>query len=259
MSTVRLPGSSGKVMAKPGPGGGGGSGGGPTRAPYERCQGLYPWIIYPGLGGGAFATVPTIKYQPVPLESDNGDSSFGGPAIASSNHAIQDFDGDGALDAIVHNDPQIVGGAPDAWQVWFGDHTGQIGGRMFMFPTRTAMTGQLAGIGLQGADVSESSVGLIDFNGDGSPDHWRIDGSNNVNIALNKGLNLDLLTTTQRSASSRRPMRRSPAPCRRRRASSARVSRHPRTGRPISTATVASTSFGGTVAVRSCSGTTADS
>jgi hypothetical protein len=91
------------VMAKGGPlgpgdcaitGGCGGGGDGSTRAPYERCQGLYPWLIYRNLGRGSFSPTPTIKYQPVPLESDNGDSSLSGPGVVSTNHAVMDFDGD---------------------------------------------------------------------------------------------------------------------------------------------------------------------
>ena len=46
------------------------------RRPYMRCEGLYPWFIYKNTGNGTFASSPVIKYQPVPLESDTGDSSI---------------------------------------------------------------------------------------------------------------------------------------------------------------------------------------
>jgi RHS repeat-associated protein len=183
-----------KLMARPGPSGGGGGSGAPARAPYERCQGLYPWMIYKNRGNGVFDTVATVKYQPVPLESDQGDSSIGGPAIATTNHAIQDFDGDGTLDAVVHVDEQLPHGSPNAWQVWLGDRTGQIGPRMYYYPTRLFPDNRIAGLGLQGATISESSAGLLDFNGDGLPDHWRIDAGNNVNVALSKGVEQDLMT-----------------------------------------------------------------
>ncbi len=74
------------VMYKPAGGPDGVPSLGVKRSPYERCEGLYPWLIYKNLGKGAFDNKPTIKYQPVPLESSNGDSSFNGPTVTSEDH-----------------------------------------------------------------------------------------------------------------------------------------------------------------------------
>lgn len=189
--------SCGQVMAKPGPGAGGG-GGTPQRTPYARCQGLYPWMIYKNTGNGTFASTPTIKYQPVPLESDSGDSSMGGPGIVATNHAVQDFDGDGTLDAVVHFDANYPNGSANAWQVWLGDRTGQIGPKRYYYSTRLYPDNRISGIGLPGTQISESSAGLADFNGDGLPDHW-LSGATGapVNVALGKGVEQDLTTGTK--------------------------------------------------------------
>lgn len=172
-------------------GGCGGGGGTFNRKPYERCQGLYPWFIYRNQGAGIFASTPTIKYQPVPLESDNGDSSLGGPTIATTNHAIMDFDGDGALDAVVHPDADIPGGSPGGYQVFLGDRTGQLGPSPFFFPTRPSPDSKLSFIGTTMADVngSKSTQGLIDFNGDGLPDHWKLEPNSTTvaNVILHMG------------------------------------------------------------------------
>ncbi len=186
-----------KVIANQGPigpgqcgvtGGCGGGGNGSTRAPYERCQGLYPWFIYKNNGNGSFASTPLVKYQPVPLESDNGDSSIGGPGIASTNHAVLDFDGDGALDGVVHFDAGYSGGNANGYQVWLGDRTGQIGPKMYYFPTRARTESQLSKIGGLDVNFSKSSAGLLDFNGDGLPDHWLGSANGGGNVSLNKGL-----------------------------------------------------------------------
>ena len=96
------------------------------RRALESCNG-FPWEIYWNLGGGNFdMESPTVVHQPVPLESDTGDSSLGGGrstrsmGIMSSGHAIIDIDGDGYLDG--------VRVAPDSlhhWHVFRGDGTGQ--------------------------------------------------------------------------------------------------------------------------------------
>ena len=76
------------------------------QGPYTRCEGLYPWFIFKNQGSGTFGNA-TIKYQPVPLESDMGDSSLGAvTGIHSQHHAVADFDGDGVLDAIAKPNPQ---------------------------------------------------------------------------------------------------------------------------------------------------------
>ncbi|MFN0247623.1 MAG: SpvB/TcaC N-terminal domain-containing protein, partial [Kofleriaceae bacterium] len=170
-----------------------------TRGPYMRCEGLYPWFIYKNVNG-AFATTPIIKYQPVPLESAHGDSNFSGPSIAGQDHAIMDFDGDGFLDAIARDVNAEI-----EWQVWLGDGTGGFQPRSFRFPTRpincldpaqdgcidrpgdNAISGTSA---LWGGTVG-ATRGTMDLDGDGLPDHWRLDDdgptTNNVDIAVNDG------------------------------------------------------------------------
>lgn len=69
------------------------------KVPHESCD-RYPWVIYENVGG-AFSSTPQVKYQPIPLESDAGDSSFGGSGIGTTRFAIQDIDGDGNLDAVI--------------------------------------------------------------------------------------------------------------------------------------------------------------
>lgn len=96
------------------------------KKPHERC-GRYPWIIYENLGG-EISTLPQIKYQPVPLESDAGDSSFGGGTISSTQHAVQDIDGDGNLDAVVRGGYSELDFTIDykshKWLVFPGDGNG---------------------------------------------------------------------------------------------------------------------------------------
>lgn len=177
----------------------------PTPKPYSRCEGLYPWLIYRNQGNGVFATTPIIKYQPVPLESESGDSSFGGPGIASTNHAIQDFDGDGILDAILR--PVEAWNSPNVWFVWLGDGTGGFGPKRYVIPTRrgdangpangwgdNAISAVGHNLGLSGF----SSIGMADLNGDSLPDHWEAlpDGSTPgdaiANVAYSDGARVRL-------------------------------------------------------------------
>ncbi len=94
-----------------------------VKAEYQRCGG-YPWMIYENTGGG-LAVHPMIRYQPIPLESDNGDSSFGGGYMSGTNRAVQDIDGDGNLDAIIRG--RALAGTGDNmewWEVYPGDGHG---------------------------------------------------------------------------------------------------------------------------------------
>ncbi|MDX2094205.1 MAG: toxin TcdB middle/N-terminal domain-containing protein, partial [Kofleriaceae bacterium] len=176
---------------------------GKKQTPYTRCGGLYPWLIYKNQGNGVLASNPDIKYQPIPLESAAGDSSFGGPAIASTNHAYMDFDGDGWNDAIVretspNTDNPSADPMPAAWQVWLGDGTGGVSPQRYVFPTREANVDWGAQCdagdnainaicGTWGADVT-TTAGLLDVNGDGAQDHWvALQSSSNANIAFHGG------------------------------------------------------------------------
>ena len=151
---------------------GGNPNAGVSQAPYTRCAGLYPWFIYKNQGNGVFATTPIIKYQPVPLESDQGDSDLHGPGLTATNHAIIDFDGDGVLDAIARPRGSLAS-APPTWSVWLGDRTGGVGARMYTFFTRNPPQNAINGIGLSAAQWAKSSNGLFDVNGDGLLDHFR--------------------------------------------------------------------------------------
>ncbi|MBA3802928.1 MAG: hypothetical protein H0X22_08485, partial [Acidimicrobiia bacterium] len=164
-----------------------------TRTPYERCEGLFPWFIYKNTGNGVFASTPIIKYQPVPLESDTGDSNMSGPTVTSADHTISDFDGDGILDAVVRPQPQN-NEDPDNWwwwYVWLGDGSGGFAGKRFVFSTRDRNDNHVSKTSSnQPGPAGEvlSSHGLIDANGDGLPDHWVRDvAADNVNIAFNEG------------------------------------------------------------------------
>lgn len=160
------------------------------RFPYERCNGLYPWFIYKNHGNGAFASTPVIKYQPAPLESDTGDSALHGSAIASGNHGVLDFDGDGLLDIVVRSKNWW-------WYVWLGDGTGGVGPERYVFEVRT-QNNQVNGVGTNGVASGDSSVGLVDLNGDGLPEHWvaKLDSNNrfHANVAVHAGLSLRLVS-----------------------------------------------------------------
>ena len=174
----------------------------PSRAPYTRCEGLYPWFIYKNLGAGAFASSPIVKYQPIPLESDQGDSAVTGPGVSSQHHAILDFDGDGILDAVTHGKWTTDIGSPDAYQVWLGDGTGGFGTKRYVFPTRPQGAGHndnaISGLAPTGQTTLDSSLGLLDINGDSLPDHWLALGAPNfnANVAFHDGVQQRLAAAT---------------------------------------------------------------
>jgi RHS repeat-associated protein len=150
------------------------------RGPYTRCEGLYPWFIYKNTGSGNFAS-PVIKYQPVPLESDRGDSSLG-PARGwtSQQHAILDFDGDGILDAIVKP------ATGNFWWVWFGDGTGGFEPTRHMFTAK--YTSQISATGVVPLASVGATEGLFDLNADGLLDHWTWNAAQNyTDLWFNSG------------------------------------------------------------------------
>jgi RHS repeat-associated protein len=200
---------------------------GTKRHPYERCEGLHPWLIYKNQGRGQFATTPVIKYQPVPLESTSGDSGLTSPrGFTSENHSILDFDGDGRLDAVVREtevDGQGNASGGMAWQVWLGDGTGGFDPQMYVFPTRKMLTcvlpcwgeNALSSTGGTFGGNAVSLAGLIDANGDGAQDHWLAQLPDyNANIAFNYGTEIKMygawpgtgeLTTTSAAPYSVKP------------------------------------------------------
>jgi RHS repeat-associated protein len=93
---------------------------------HSRC-GKYPWLVYKNLGGGNFATTPTIKMQPAPLESESGDSALsGGHSIPGVSQSVFDIDGDGYPDYIAR--PLFTGqtNPVEMWMVFLNDGTGQL-------------------------------------------------------------------------------------------------------------------------------------
>jgi RHS repeat-associated protein len=181
------------VLARAGQGGGGGYT--PSRAPYTRCDGLYPWFIYKNQGNGVFASAPIIKYQPIPLESDAGDSALHGPSMTAQHHGVLDFDGDGILDAVVHG-KIWANSNPDAIFVWLGDGTGGFHPKRYTFPTRMKGPQQddnaISGNRPFGQTIAEG-LGLRDINGDGLMDHWLADTST-ANVAFHDGARNRLAT-----------------------------------------------------------------
>jgi RHS repeat-associated protein len=151
------------------------------RGAYTRCEGLYPWFIFKNLGDGTFDN-PIIKYQPVPLESNMGDSSLGQlSGVIAERHAVVDFDGDGILDAVAQ--PNLAG--QFLW-VWFGDGTGGFEPKRYFFLGRP---NELLSASSFSPLVSVSTPeGLIDLNSDGMLDHFReITGPENASIWFNTG------------------------------------------------------------------------
>ncbi len=176
------------VMARPA-GDGGGSSYTPGRTPYTRCGGLYPWFIFKNNGNGSFASTAVIKYQPIPLESDQGDSAMQGPTASGQHYAVMDFDGDGILDAVAHGKIWAQSN-PDAIFVWLGDGTGGFHPKRYTFPTRARGAQEddnaISGAGTVSNSVVESRLGLLDVNGDSLPDHW-LASSGTTNLAFNDG------------------------------------------------------------------------
>lgn len=165
------------------------------RAPYTRCEGLYPWFIYKNQGNGVFKTTPVVKYQPVPLESDGGDSGIGGPSIFAENHAVTDFDGDGWLDGIAHGEENI-NGDPNAWYVWLGDGTGGMGPKRYFFPTRSHANDSNRIAASDPATLTGQRMGTFDINGDGLPDHWLAVSNGAANITFHDGTSFEVWSTT---------------------------------------------------------------
>ncbi len=197
-----------EVMARI-PSGGTGSGGGAnpgplSRTPYTRCEGMYPWLIYWNKGAGNFATAATVKYQPVPLESEGGDSNVSGPGVVSPHHMILDFDGDGDLDAVAHaKHIPGAGNNSSGWFVWLGDGLGGFSTKRYFFPTRVNGGALEANSMSRYAQVSglsaiENTQGIIDMNGDGLPDHWLLVATPSVhaNITFNYGDRMHTVSAT---------------------------------------------------------------
>jgi len=71
-----------------------------TAGRYTMCGGMFPWFIYRNRGNGTFGILPdSIKYEPIPLEPDNGTSSVISNVVSQLQGNL-DIDGDGFPDSI---------------------------------------------------------------------------------------------------------------------------------------------------------------
>ncbi|MBA3405681.1 MAG: hypothetical protein H0U13_13540, partial [Gemmatimonadaceae bacterium] len=168
-----------------------------ARRPYRMCNGVYPWFIFKNRGNGNFSDTPIIKYQPVPLESDTGDSALTGPGIAGTRHGVVDIDGDGLVDGVAQARDLDQTAHSWWWYVWLNDGTGGLGPTRFVWQSREHALGHINGIDSNAVDVSDSSMGLFDVNGDGLVDHWHANPDPQpepptANIALNDGTGFQL-------------------------------------------------------------------
>ncbi|MBK7193244.1 MAG: hypothetical protein IPH80_12255 [Myxococcales bacterium] len=160
-------------------------------SPHQQCA-RYPWFVYWN-EGGVIAPTGQIKYQPVPLESDNGDSpAGGGGAVFSETHAVTDIDGDGYVDVAMRGadlSPEYK--SPIWWLVFRGDGTGDFKGfqggdpYVWLVPDGATVMGSCERRPLAEGLSCDPSAGslsgydrdlrghssLIDLNGDGATDY----------------------------------------------------------------------------------------
>lgn len=155
---------------------------------FETC-GRYPWIIHWNRGGTLDPAARVIN-QPLQLESDSGDSAFGGRGLSTTQRGIDDLDGDGHLDAFVLGRVAPgTGGLSLWWEVFRGDGKGAflpVGGTdvpFFWQAPRSAPVG-LSCTGTPGGQCSPLTFGppqydhfdlrglamVTDLTGDGAAD-----------------------------------------------------------------------------------------
>jgi RHS repeat-associated protein len=155
---------------------------------FELACGLYPWTIYKNLGGGQFALEdPETILQPIPLESDTGDTSLTAGGYVGQQQSIIDIDGDGFLDVMIRGRWVATGLPPGTEPFWWWGFLGDgLGG--FVKDPATGIHEQHFFQVHEEFDLSEnvrswvtpyssylvSSVEqLADMNGDGSIDMLR--------------------------------------------------------------------------------------
>lgn len=156
--------------------------------PYTMCGGMYPWFVYKNHGNGVFGVVSAnslplpdrIIYQPVPLETDTGDSALWSLPIGQ-DRGVLDIDGDGYPDSVLEQFNQIN------WKVFRNDGTGalvaSVGNLPFLF--RTPQIESLSET--SGGNDMKTVAGLIDIDGDGLIDRWS-GSTSSPSIELNDGL-----------------------------------------------------------------------
>src|SRR5262249_12276862 len=125
--------------------------------PYTMCHGMFPWFVYLNHGNGVFGQPRTcnpvfgcldppihdewgplpdqILYQPIPLETDAGDSAIISSPIGQAQGTV-DIDGDGYADA-VHQ------AGSTGWTVFFNDHTGWLKPYSQSFPYMFTTAGSI--------------------------------------------------------------------------------------------------------------------
>lgn len=162
--------------------------GGSGTGAYSTCGGKATWFFYKNYGNGQFGEssggatpwpYPTrVLHQPIPLESDYGESSIISYPLGSYMGTV-DLDGDGFSDG-----GRAFGGSWTSWSLWRNDGTGALlpqspstayswfTGTSFAFFKSTFTT------------LNSSSLeGLFDIHGDGLADHW-----SNTNFVFNNGV-----------------------------------------------------------------------
>jgi RHS repeat-associated protein len=165
----------------------------PARVAYTHCDnGHYPWFFYKNLGDGQLSTTPVITYSPMPLESEQSNSSLAQGGYATSTNALTDFDGDHIPDAIIKESSSDATATltPFQWVVFRGDGNGGFDPQGYIVLTREDaainFSEQLDGA----AEHDFYTVGALqDVNGDGLLDQWQSNGTDPLNVAMNDGTN----------------------------------------------------------------------
>ncbi|MEO8550093.1 MAG: VCBS repeat-containing protein, partial [Kofleriaceae bacterium] len=165
---------------------------------YTMCGGMFPWFVYKNHGNGVFGEARTgitgmthdtwgplptkILYQPIALESTNGDSSVTSHPVGQYQGTL-DIDGDGFQDAVRYDATR--------WKVFRNDGTGQfvpaVADSPFLFRTQISSFLSRTDYPPYQVPAPVAVEGLDDFNGDGLVDHWVGNGSM-VNARFNNGV-----------------------------------------------------------------------
>jgi RHS repeat-associated protein len=178
---------------------------------YGRC-GKYPWFVYKN-SNGVFPTTPNIKWQPVPLEAEQGDSSIGGGGYSAARKSISDIDGDGNPDSFNIGQSLVAVDYPALpawwWNTFLGDGTGGFVDSNYLFraPDGQAISTSEWAYGSITPTNNQSSADLlvtntlVDINSDGLPDYVTSPKNGTsynspINIAFNDGNGFRLLRTT---------------------------------------------------------------